>query len=351
MRSAARVGFLALCIAAAGCDRTPRFKTGEADSTATIPADSNAIYVQLARDRWGDPDLGQEAADLSARVVLQALRNQSSEPIAARTRELLDSLVFGAETAGDRGFVVANLFARSNPSVGSYPYLFWREGEATRYQSLDAGGMHLVGAIDEETAVGSGKRVAVLFTRVGPSGQQPFAYVWQLPPGGDTWRLAQSLGADSLGSVGSGRFVSPGSDGVVLESRATVPARGFDECSTCPHVYRLRRFRWGPAGLVMASEEVESSPYYAFVQLIQALAAGDRDAALRWVADPSLADAAIGYEWGKSKGPWRLAPGNSPNARDLLLFRGNQEAYRVHFGPRGDDWVVTGFEPSSRNIE
>lgn len=353
---------VAMVLAAAGCDRAPRFKGVDADTTATVPADSNAIYVQMAQERWGDPERGEEAADLAARVVLQALRNQPSEPIADRSRELLDSLAFGAETAGGRGFVVANLFARSNPSAGSYPYLFWRDAGATRYQSLDAAGMRLVGAITEATggegAPGSpgspgaqGARVAVLFSRLGPSGQQPFAFVWQRPPDAASWRLAQSLGPDSLGSVGSARFVDSGGEGVVLVSRATLPARGFDECATCPHIYRLRRFRWGAPGLVVASEEIERSPYYAFVQLIQALAASNRDEAENWVADLSIADAAIGYDWGGSKGQWRLAPGSSPNAHDLLLFRGSQEAYRVHFGPRGDGWVVTGFEPTTRTIE
>jgi hypothetical protein len=41
----------------------------------------------------------------------------------------------------------------------------------------------------------------------------------------------------------------------------------------------------------------------------------------------------------------------SANARELVLFRGLQEAYRVHFATRGDDWVITGFEPTSRTLE
>jgi hypothetical protein len=151
--------------------------------------------------------------------------------------------------------------------------------------------------------------------------------------------------------VGTARFVDSPGDGVVMASRATIPARGFDECATCPHIYRLRRFRWGPSGLVVASEEIERSPYYAFVQLVQALVASNREDALQWVADPSVVDAAIGSNWGVAKGLWRLAPGSSPNARDLVLFRGTQEAYRVHFQPHGDSWVVSGFEPTNRNIE
>ena len=351
-RSAVLLGVLALA-GLASCDRTPRFKTGDADSTAAVPADSNAIYVQLARERWESPETGEEAADLTARVVLQDLRNRPKEPLAERARDLVDSLSFGAETAGGGNFVVANLFARSNPSAGSFPYLIWRDGTTAHYQALEAGGMHLAGAVAEQPGgPGSGgARVAALFTRIGPSGQQPYAFVWQRPPEGASWRLAQSLGADSLGSVGSARFVEPGSDGAVMMSRATIPARGFDECATCPHVYRLPLFGWGGPGLVAVGEEIEHSPYYAFVKLIQALAASDRSAAEPWVADPSILDAAIGHEWGAGKGLWRLAPGTSPNAHELVLFRGSQEAYRVHFAPKNDDWVVTAFEPTSRSIE
>ena len=88
-----------------------------------------------------------------------------------------------------------------------------------------------------------GTRIAALFSRVSSAGQQPFAFVWQHPPGAASWRLVQSLGADSLGSIGSARLTYPDANGVVLVSRATVPARGFDECATCAHVDRMRSFR------------------------------------------------------------------------------------------------------------
>ena len=341
---------MAALLVLAGCDRAPRFRGAGADSSATVPADSNAIYVQMAQARWGDPESGAEAADLAARVVLQTLRNQPSEGIADRARELLDSLAFGAETSGDAGFVVANFFARSNPAAGSYPYVFWRDGATARSQALDAAGMRLVGAIQSSDAT-SGTRLAGLFSRTGANGQQPFAFVWQRPATGSSWRLIQSLGPDSLGAVGSAKFVESGGNDVVLVSRATMPAKGFDECATCAHVYRVRQFRWGPQGLVVAEEEIDRSPYYAFVQLIHALVASNQDEALRWVADPQVLEAATTSGWGSGKGVWRLAPGTSPNARDLLLFKGSQEAWRVHFASRGDSWVVTGFEPTSRNIE
>jgi hypothetical protein len=138
---------------------------------------------------------------------------------------------------------------------------------------------------------------------------------------------------------------------VVLVTRTHVPTPRFDECATCPHVYRTRRFRWGPGGLASAGEQVERSPYYAFVRFVQALGLGDRELANRFAADPTLVDGAEGYEWGKPKGTWRLAPGTEPRSEHAVYFRGRQEAYRVHFAERGDDWVITGFEPTSRSIE
>jgi hypothetical protein len=352
MKTVASVALALAALTAWGCDRTPRFRPAEADSTGAVPADSGAIYVQMARERWEDPEQGEEAADLTARVLVQDLRNRPDEPIVRRTRSLLDSLAFGAEVAGGESFVVTNLFARSNPSAGSIPYLLWRDGEATRLQSLEAAGMRLVGAL---AAPGSddpqGSRIAVLFTRQGPAGQQPFVFVWQRPPEASAWRLAQALGGDSLGTVGSARFLMGEYDGSVLESRATMPTRGFDECATCPHVYRVRRFRWAETGLVATSQEIERSPYYSFVQFVQALEASDLDGAQRFAADPSLVDGALAYGWGTRRGLWRLAPASSPNSRELILFRGSQEAYRVHFAERGGDWVVAALEPTSRTIE
>jgi hypothetical protein len=339
---------------AAGCDRTPRFVPPEsADTTAaSVPADSTAIYVQMARERWESPESGQEAADLTSRIVLQELRSRPEKPLAEGARDLLDSLHLGAEVSGRSNFAVVNLFARSDPAGGSWPYVFWREGATVRRQALEAAGMRLTGALLDAPGgdPSQGGRLAALYARPGPLGPQPFVFVWQRPPGG-TWRLQQSLGPDSLGSVGTARFMEEGEGGAVLVSRGYRPARGFDECATCPHLYRTRRFAWGPGGLVSVGEEFERSPYFTFVQLVHALLAGDRAGAERWVADPSLVDAAEAYEWGRSKGTWRVAPGAATGARDLLIFRGTREAYRVHFRERGDEWVVTGFEPTSRTID
>jgi len=340
---------------ASGCDRTPRLVPEGADSTAAIPSDSTAIYVQMARDGWDDPSQMEEAAGLIARVLLDDLRAHRAG-LAGRARELLDSLTTGAEVYGRDDLAIVNLFARSNPSGGSWPWIYWRDkGGAVRAQGLDASGMHLMGAA-VEPVMGAGSsppatRVAGLFTRSGPQGQQPFAFVWQRPPEGAGFRLAQSLGGDSLGANGSAQLVESATGGMVLMSRTYTVARGFDECGSCPHVYRTRSFRWGTPGLVLAEEEIEHTPYYSFVKFIQALVAGDRETAERFTSDASVMDAATSYQWGQSKGMWRLSPGSAANARDLLMLRGSQEAYRVHFAMRGDDWVISGLEPSNRNIE
>jgi hypothetical protein len=84
---------------------------------------------------------------------------------------------------------------------------------------------------------------------------------------------------------------------------------------------------------------------------VTALGAGDRGKAQQMVADGSLLGAADGYGWSSPKGRWRLAPGMTANSTELLIFRGAQEAYRVHFAPHGDAWVITAFEPSSRSLE
>ena len=344
---------LAALASLTGCDRTPRLVPSASDSTVALTADSTALYVQWARAHWESPEEGDEAARLTARLLLDHLRVHPGEPVGAAAREFVDSLGLAAEVAG-RDPAVVNLFARSDPYGGSWPFLLWRDRGVARSQPLEAGGMHLSGVGVEPPGADEGakaQRIVVLFSGLGAAGQQPFAFVWQRPPEGASWGLAQSLGTDSLGRTGTAHVLEGSPDGAAIETRAYSVERGFEECPSCPHVYRTRRFRWAATGLVMASDVVEHTPYAAFVQLIRAVVAGDRDAAGRWVADGSVLSAADGYEWGRPKGLWRLAPGAVAGASDLVLFRGSQEAYRVHFVPRGEDWVVTGFEPTSRSLE
>ena len=344
---------LAVCAALSGCDRKPRLVPAGADSTAAIPADSMAIYVQMAQQRWDAPDQMEEAANLVARVLVDDLRGHPEASLSGRARDFLDSLRTGAELFGGGDVVVVNLFSRSDPTAGSWPWIIWREaGQPLRSQSLDASGMHLEGvAVDAGEAESGTARVAALFTRGGPQGQSPFVFVWQRPPGGSQYRLAQSLGSDSLGTTGTARLMEATASGVVLMSRTYQIARGFSECPSCPHIYRTRSFRWGAQGLVSAGDEIERSAYSTFVQFILALGAGDRDLAAQHTADPSVVETALGYQFGQSRGIWRLSPGSPTNARELILLRGSAEAYRVQFTRHGDGWVITSIEPSNRNIE
>jgi hypothetical protein len=341
---------LFLAASLASCSRTPRLVPAGPDSTAAIPSDSTAMYVQLARDRWQSADDTGEAADLTARLILARMRGDKDQTLGSAARDFVDSLGMGAEVSG-RDPAVVNLFSRSDPSGGSWPFLFWHDGETVHYQPLDASGLHLTGVTVEPSGVGKAQRLAALFIGSGPAGQQPFAFVWARPPSAMNWRLAQSLGTDSLGRTGNARILEASPDGAVLESRTYTVERGFDECPSCPHVYRVRRLRWDTPGLVIASSSPEQTPYATFVQFIAALSAGDRDRAGQLVTEGSLLGAAEGYGWGVAKGRWRLAPGMTATSSELLLFRGPQEAYRVHFASRGQDWSISGFEPTSRNVE
>ena len=346
---------------AASCGRTPRFVPAGADSTLAPPsADSLATWAQQAREGWESADRQDETAALTARLVFDDLRLHPSAPLPRRVRTFLDSIGMGAEVAGRGGFAIANLFSRSDPSGGSWPYLFWRDGTQTRAQALEGGGTRLVDLLpgSEAASYGSSDQgagplwLAALFARASGGQQQPLVFVWSRPPGSAQWRLAQSLGSDSLGGVGTATFTyPPPADGSVLVARTHLAVSGFDECETCPHVIRTRRFRWGSSGLESVGEQIDNSPYYVFVRFIQALKLGDRETAGRWVADPSLVEAAVGYDWGRSKGVWRLSPGSVSKSEALVFFRGPQEAYRVHFVPRGDDWLISDFEPTSRSIE
>jgi len=126
---------------------------------------------------------------------------------------------------------------------------------------------------------------------------------------------------------------------------------GFDECATCPHIYRTLRFVWQRTGFTRGSEEVAASPYYSFVQLLAALSVNDREMALRFLGDPSLIDVFHGFDWSRSKGLWRVAPGADESAEEMTFFRGSREAYKVRFALRGGQWVVTDLQPTQRTVE
>lgn len=339
-----------LALGLSSCNRKPRLVPASADSTSAIPSDSSALYVQMARDRWQSGDDSGEAADLTARLILNRMRGDKDQTLGTAAREFVDSLGMGAEVSG-RDPAVVNLFSRSDPTGGSWPFLFWRDGDAVHYQSLDASGLHLNGVTVEASEAGKAQRLAAVFLGNGSAGQQPYAFVWARAPGAASWRLTQSLGTDSLGRTGNARILEGSPDGVVLETRTYTVERGFDECAACPHVYRVHRFRWDTPGLVTASSSAEHNPYATFVQFIVALTTGDRATAGQLVTDPALLGTADGYGWSTARGRWRLAPGMTATSAELLFFHGAQEAYRVRFTTRGDDWVISSIEVTARNVE
>ena len=335
------------------CDRSPRFVTRDGDSLG-VSGDSFEVVVEKARDAWQDDDRAP-AADLSARLVLEDLRYHPDGPLAARARSFLDSLGFGAEVVGGRDVAAVNLFAPADPGSGSWPWLFWRRERAGIFrQRIEGSGMSLVDlAWDPGSPLADGTtgpaRVALLFSRTISAGPQPLVFVWRLGTTGE-WNLDQSLGADSLGGTGTARFDRIDDARGVLETRTWSNAPGFSECATCPHIYVNRRFAWNDDGLHTTSRENEPSAYAAFVDFLAAITRGDRDAAERLVDDPSMVDAAMAYDWHLPRGQWRVAPGTSAGAAEIVFFRGNQEAYRVRFTSRGG-WRITGFDPTSRSLE
>jgi len=355
-RAAAAMALAAVGLVLAGCSRQPpRFVPPGADSAATAAADSFAAAVGNARDQW-ESGAGADVAATTARLLVRDLRAHAGSSIAERSRTLLDSCGFSGEVAGGADLAAVNFFARSDPAGGAWPYLVWRDGDAVSLQALEATGMRLLdlaarGGASSGSANAEAPQVAAIFGRTSSRGQQPVVIVWGHPPNRATWSLTQTLGRDSLGGIGVAEF-APHPDGPPgLEARTFRPSPGFDECATCPHVYHTLHFEWRSDGFRKTGEEAAASPYYSFVQMIGALAVGDRDLAQRFVADPSLLDTAMGYDWGKSKGLWRVAPGADESAEEMTFFRGTKEAYKVRFAMRGGEWVMTDLQPTQRSLE
>jgi len=338
------VGLLAVLPA---CDRKPRLVPPSADSTAA-GQDSVTVLAREATRQW-DAGHAEQAAAVTARVVRARLETETSDAWGDRARALLDSLIFGAEVQGDGRTAVVNLFSRAETDGGSWPYFFWSEGGAVRMQPLEGRGMRLVDMAVrgfEAGVAGDSSQVAVLWGRRGAAGQQPLLLTWRHARGG-RFDLTQTLGPDSLGGTGTGQF-----DARSLVTRTFRTTSWFDECATCPHVYHERRFRWGPLGFVREMDRVVPTPYSTFASFVAALVAGDRDAAQRYVADPSLVEFARRYEWhDPALGRWRVAPGTEATAPEMVFFRGRSDAFRVTFQPRGAGWVVLGFEATTRSVE
>ena len=347
----------ALAVLAAGCQRQPRLVPAAADSALVGSRDSLEARVRLIRQAWDDPERGAEAARLTAGLLLQDLRVRvATEPLGAwdqRARDLLDSLDVGAEVAGVPCAMVVNLFSRGDPSAGSWPWAYWCGTSGITAQEVEGRGASLVavsarGLFGDPPVPPGPPGIAALFTQRSGRGQQPLLLAWRVA--GGRLDLAQTLGPDSLGVVGTGAFESEGDSAVVLATRTWRYTPRFDECATCPHVMRQHRFLWGAQGFHSVAESVVPSPYVTFVQLVQALAAGDRDGAQALLASPDVLDAAMQSGWGESRGSWRVAPGSGVG-NEMVFYRGAAEAWKVHFERRGDGWVVESFEPTTRALQ
>ncbi len=343
---------LLACVSITACDRTPQLIPPEADSLASAP-DSFTVLARTAVRKW-EEGADDQAAAASARVVHAALRLRPTAPWRERVQGVLDSLGLGGEVAGSDRALVINLFSRIEALGRTWPYLFWREGDDVRLQTIEGGGLHLVevatrGFGNDGVPTDTAQTAALFDRRVG-SGTEPTLMVWKRAAGG-RWDLLQLLPGDSLGGTGAGEFVA-GDHGVDLTTRTFKPTPYFDECSSCPHVDREARFVWGSKGFRRIDDQLVPSPYSAFTSLIAALIAGDHVRASRHVTDPALVDFARRFDWDEGgKGRWRVAPGTDPSGLQMVFFRGGQDAFRVSFQARDGDWVVSGFEQTQRSIE
>jgi hypothetical protein len=349
---------VAVCGVLPGCSRQPRFVPAPADSSLAVPQDSLAEQVRILEERWSSPGAGEEAARLTARLLLEDLRTRlgtgSPGGWERRARTLIDSLDVGAEFADGPCALAVNFFSRSDPGAGSWPWIFWCSGDSVRSQEVEGAGMTLTGLAARGLTGGlAGPRaprgIAALFARRVVGGQQPLLLAWRLA--GERLELAQTLGPDSLGGVGTGAFEPLADTAIVLETRTWRPTSRFDECASCLHVFHQRRFRWGLEGFERVEDRVVPTPYVAFVGLIQALTAGERDRALERVTRPALVEAARRAGWATVRGPWRAAPGSEERRDELVFYRGATEAWKVRFERRGEGWRVDSFEVATRVIE
>jgi hypothetical protein len=338
---------LVLLAAVAGCDRKPRLVPASADSLAA-GTDSLSILSRMASEHW-EAGQSEQASALSARVVRSRLAAAPDGSWEDRARQLLDSLGVASEVAGGQRATVVNLFSRSEAEGSSWPYFFWQEGGDVRVQLLEGRGMRLLDAAVRnfgDAGATDSSQLAVLWGRRAASGQQPLLLTWRHARGG-RWDLAQTLGPDSLGGTGAGQFANN-----ALTTKTFHTTQWFDECPTCPHVYHERHFHWEPAGFVRDDDRMVQTPYSTFASFVAALVAGDRDAAVKLVADPSLVEFARRYEWqDPALGRWRAAPGTEENAPEMVFYRGRTDAFRVMFQARGGGWVVLGFESTTRSMD
>ena len=340
-------------LGANGCQRKVRYTPPRVESTAA-DEDSSAIVLRRAQEQWEAGDSPESAAEMSAQALFEELRDLPPSEWSDRASAVFDSLAIGAEIAGGACGLAVNFFQRSDPTAGSWPYVFWCGAKGPVYQKVEGRGMKLGSFLARGLATGvrqSPERgAAALYSRHGTGGQQPVLMVWEAPGRSDQLKLIQTLGPDSLGGVGTGEFETTADTVIDLVARTYRQHALFDECATCPHVYVVHRFRWVARGFERVEQNPVPSPYSTFVEFIEALRAGDLGAAGR-VADPSLIEKARHLDWGKPAGAWRIATAADETPQRMVFFRGEKESYRVQFEQRGADFVITDFEAVSRSVE
>jgi hypothetical protein len=360
-REVSRIG-AALCSVAAllsilaaftGCNRRTQLVPADADSTGVV--DSSAVLLRDVQSSW-EAEASSEAAELTARAVSARIAGLPPAEWEERADLLLDSLAVGYESAaGDCGLLI-NLFSRSDPSAGSWPWLFTCDRLTPRAQPVEGKNLKLTNLVTRGLAPGVATNrppgVAALFGRRAGAGHQPVLMVWSADPRDGSWDLAQTLGPDSLGGTGTGDFEAPADTVIELVTRTYRNPASFAECATCPHLYKIHRYRWGAKSFErMGPDSLVPSPYASFVAFVQSLAANDFERARRFASEDNVVDQARHLDWGGRRGAWRVAPGAGETPSQMVFFRGDQEAYRVFFTRRGDQWLITGFEETTRSLE
>lgn len=334
-----------------GCQRAPRFVPQRADSTRASP-DSLGIRMRETQRAWETAGPSEELAARTATMLRDALARDDAEDWARRARTLLDSLGIGAEIASSHCVMGVNLFGRAAPDAGSWPFLVWCGPDGPSVQSIEGRGLRLslLSSRGLEPSARAEPAVAAVYMRRGASGFQPMLMVWTPDARGTEWKLAQTLGPDSLGGFGTAEFAEADTT-VDLVLRTYQAQPWFDECPTCPHVFRVHRFRWEGTTFTRTGNQIVPSPYTSFVRFIHALRDNDDRLAYGLVGNFTLVEDARRLGWGWSRGQWRVAPGVEETPERMVFFHGDDEAWAVRFAPRGGDWVIAGFEPAERTIE
>jgi hypothetical protein len=339
---------LALCalLVLASCDRRPRLRGPEADSLATA-VDPVERLVQSVVRQWNEGPPADAAATTAEWLALRLAATDGSWEQTASA--LTDSLGIGAECAGGEGFVVVNLFSRSELEGPTWPWVFWSAGGPVRHQALDEGGLHLTDAAAvglEGGAPADSARLAVLWAQASRAGRRPQVVTWRWA--GSSWERQQELGPEALGGTGTGRFEVGG-----LVTRTWTPTPRFEEIgANALHVEHERRFVWTTEGFTLESEATVPSPYASFTGFITALIADDRELAATYAVDRSLVEFARRLRWHEaSLGGWRVAPGTEAGLLQPVFFRGPRDAFQVNFERSGDQFLITGFMATERSVE